>query len=218
MKIENRSKWPTPALRVLCKWIVKREPDLPDHYAFLFRATNDRHSWRGVGWKSRQTVRLSRRHFGPYPYTKKDHRFKWSVPFEFRSRLETLVYLIAHEAHHSTKGHPREFEKSNGRTDRAAMEFHCNNAGFEAVKALRIEWPTLRTKIYAAMRRERDRLKTSKQHDAIRRSDPTPKLLNARESLVTWRRKAKLAATKIKKYRRKVAYYEGRMAATLSTN
>lgn len=217
MKIENRSKWPTPALRVLCKWIAKRE-QLPKHYAFLFRATNDRHSWRGVGWWSRQTVKLSRRHFGPYPYTKKDHRFKWSVPFQLLSRVETLVYLIAHEAHHSTKGHPSKFETTGGRTDRAGMEFRCNTAGFEAVKALRLEWPTLRTKIYTAMRRERDRLKASKQRKEVKRSDPTPKLIHAREAMATWQRKAKLAATKIKKYRRKVAYYEGRLAATSSTN
>lgn len=146
-----------------------------------------------------------------WPFTHADPRFKWSKPETYRSRLELLVALIAHEAHHATLGHPDRYRTGNAvkKIDRASMEFRCNRAMGEAAAALHNEWPELRKAIYAAMRKARANKVTAQ----VRKTDPTPKLAKAQDALAEWQRKAKLAATKIRKYRLRVRYYEGKVAA-----
>ena len=123
IRITNRSKWPTPFLRVLARWIAKREGlgcDTP--YTFVFRSSKNHRGWRGLGGAHYQVITLHR-HFQPrkaWPMTVKDHRFKWSTAEVYNSRLEVLVGLMAHEAHHATGGQPSRFYK-NGRIDNAAM-------------------------------------------------------------------------------------------------
>ncbi len=216
IQIINRSQWPTPALKVLAQWVASRagiEKDRP--YELTFRST-DRTDWyHGTGNRYRQAVYLNRRFqpaSGSWPMTRTDHRFKWATEELYQSRLELLVGLIAHETHHAMGGHPDHFRKGM-RTDKAAMEFRCNRIAQETVAAFRVEWPCLRAKIKRAMRTDRDRRKARIEKLRARRADPRPKLVSARTMYKKWQGKAKLAATKMKKYRRQIQYYEGRAAA-----
>lgn len=143
-----------------------------------------------------------------WPYENKDHRFKWSDTQSFRSRLELLVFLLAHEACHATTGHPNHHRLGDGRADTAGMEFHCNAKGYRIMEMFRQEWPKLRSLIYAAMRRARRQHVTEIARKVAKRSDPGPKLALAEKRLKEWSRKKKLAETKIRKYRKQVRYYQ----------
>lgn len=149
-----------------------------------------------------------------WPLTVKDHRFKWSKPEEYHNRMEVLVMLLAHEAHHATQGHPDRFKVGHA-INRDAMEYQCNaaGAGAAAVAAMRVEFPAIRDAIRKAMAAERGKVKVAKATAAVRRTDPSPKRDKMQAMLAKWQRKAKLAAGKVRLYSRKVRYYEGRMAA-----
>jgi hypothetical protein len=145
-----------------------------------------------------------------WPYTWKDRRFQWSEEVVYRTRMELLVALMAHEAYHATGGNRDVFRSSKGRIARADMEFQCNRFAMKTVEALRQEWPVLRSKIYRAMRQEREK----KRSLGIRRRDPVGKLQHAMDQLSNWQRRRKLAETKIRKYRRRIAYYRRLVAPT----
>jgi hypothetical protein len=75
------------------------------------------------------------------------------------------------------------------------------------VEEFRKIWKTLlRPRVIQAAKEARQQQKSC-------RSNPDNGLVKAQEMLALWQRKAKLAATKIKKYRQRVRYYEGRVAA-----
>jgi hypothetical protein len=143
---------------------------------------------------------------------RKDHRFQWSREETYRSRLEFLIGLMAHEAHHATKGHPKHFLR-NDRVNRAEMEFRCNEAAQRAVADFHDDWPRLLPAIRTAMRRDRNRNKDREAKLKQKRLDPDLKLAKAQAQLKRWQAKHKTATTKLKKYRRMVKYHEGRVAA-----
>jgi len=214
--IINRSAWPTPALKVLCGWLLTNAAfdsgQVP--YTFVFRSTRTIHTWRGRGSSHGQTITLSRR-FQPregWPWRLRDHRFKWACEEVYRSRLEVLVGLMGHELEHAMEGRPQRF-LTNGRIDRARMEFHCNQAGQRAVEALRRDWPVLRTRIKRALHDERRHRSAAKLASHARCHDPERKLVHAQQKLKQWGARLKLAQTKVRRYRRQVAYYERRAAA-----
>lgn len=219
LKIINRSTWPSAAINVIVRWVCRRERlGTAEHpYEVLIRNTK-KNTWGGRGSRSCQRIWLHRR-YQPrdgWPYQVKDPRFKQAPTYSYRSRLELLVMLLAHEAHHAVEGHPDGYRKKGQhgyRIDREAMEYDCNLAGHRAVEAFRQEWPQIRTKIMAAMREERRRTRAEREKRLQRRCDPGPKILAAEAMLDKWRRKLKLAQTKVKKYQRKLAYHKSRLAA-----
>lgn len=146
-----------------------------------------------------------------WPINNKDRRFQWSHSQHFRTRMEVLVMLLAHEAYHATHGHP-DAHQSNGRTNRDLMEYRCNIFADETIAALRDEWLRLRKKIYTAMRKDRERQKQAKAQRAAKRG-PDHKLKLAQGNLGCWEKKLKYAQNKVKTYKKKVKYYSGRIAA-----
>ncbi len=126
-----------------------------------------------------------------------------------RNRLEGLVFLVAHEARHATD------ENAQIRRDRghASMENDCNRHGERLVEKFRVAWPkTLRAQVAKEIRLDRERAKRAKAQRASAKS-PEMKLRRAQANLSAWEAKAKRAANAMKKYRRQVRYYQGRVAA-----
>ena len=247
--IENRSEWPTPALEVICPWIAK-EAGITWDYHFLIRDCKSM-TWGGRGGKNSQRLWLDRHYnrvgivwSGPgerrlfkigknpkplWPLTNKDHRFKWSDTQTYRTRLELLVFLLAHEACHATSGHPNEYKDranpedvhigiARDRIDRAGMEFHCDAKGYRIMQKFHDEWPRLRPLIYAAMRKIRQKKLAKRAKFLAARQDFSGKQEHAQELLKKWQSRRKAADTKVKKYLRQLRYYqrkiEGRMAAS----
>jgi hypothetical protein len=216
IRIINRSAWPTPALGVLCRWLCKLAAfdNGKSGYTFVFRDTRNTAVWRGRGALHKQTITMHR-HFQPpsgWPWRARDPRFQWATEEVYRNRLEALVGLMGHELGHAMDGRPELFEK-NGRVDRARMEFRCNRAGQRAVEALRRDWPLLRSAIQRVLRRGHARAAVAQAAARGRRYDPERKLVHAQQMLKQWSAKLKLAQTKIRRYRKQVAYYERRAAA-----
>ena len=188
----NKSRWPTPAIEIIAKWVARAAGITWDYKVTL----SDRgHGWNGHGAKHFQRSYFARdfnrrRHGKPtimpglWPYSNKDHRFQWSENQTFRTRLELLVFLLAHEAVHATSGHPNEY-REKGRTDKAGMEFHCDTRGYRIMQKFHEAWPTIRPLVYAAMRKSRD----MKLRKAKARHDPFPKLALSQEHLTDWQRR-----------------------------
>lgn len=224
LTLTNRSAWPTPALDVLARWIVKRA-GIDWDYSILVRDCKT-NTWGGRGGRFGQRIWLDRHYrrapgarggvFCPvgcklWPVAHTDRRFQWAHQQTFRTRMEFLVMLLAHEAYHATGGHPGNFVTGN-KINRASMEFRCNRFADEAVAALRVEWPTIRAAIYRAMRRDRERAKSMKRVKADKRG-PDHKLALAMAGLERWEKRERAARNRVKALRRKVKYYEGRVAA-----
>jgi len=133
-RVINHSGWPTRALKTLGFWVVSREwLGLHCDYHLILKNTHRRSWFHGSGNAESQTISLHRRFQPPdgkWPLMKKDRRFKWSTRHVLRSRLELLIYIMAHEAHHARGGSPSHFMKS-GRLDRASMEYRCNAAAMD---------------------------------------------------------------------------------------
>ena len=220
LKIVNRSKWPDGFLRVVCRWIGERA-GVPPGYCFEFPSFADWHSYGGRGGDYGQRTRMNRRFMSsrkvggksPWPYRFREDRFAWSAKDHLMAnRIEAFVYLVAHEAYHSTGGHPKNFRVRPGRCDNASMEFRCNKFAWETVLAFRDAWPKLKTKVRAAMRADADAVRRVKDRKATARS-PDGKLVRVLANLSNWERKLKFAQNKVAGYKRKARYYQGRVAA-----
>lgn len=214
LEIVNRSVWPTAAIRIIARWVCRREKlgTRSQPYKILVRSTK-RNTWGGRGGRREQRIVIHRRYSPPHgwPYDHTDPRFKHATTHRLNSRVELLVYLLAHEAHHATGGRPSEYARScpsGSRVDKASMEFDCNLAAYRAVRAFRMDWSRLRPQILAAVRKDR-----SKKTGHIKRlSSEFTKLRAAEQTVKRWERKLKLAQTKVKKYRKKVGHYRSKAA------
>jgi hypothetical protein len=97
---------------------------------------------------------------------------------EFRSTLDILIFVMAHEAHHATGGHPSNFksdlprlptdpalrrrvERERQRDSLLRMETACNAAGLRALLDFRAEWPGIRSAL--RQRLARTRLETTRR-------------------------------------------------------
>jgi hypothetical protein len=216
INIKNSTEWSTAALRVICRFVMDRE-GLGAGYSFVFKNAKGIYRYSGNGGRHRQITRINRR-FDPrylleprggkmFPAKIYYGDFKYSQRYEIRSRLELLVSIIAHEAHHATGGHPSKWPG-----DRRGMEYACMRAADEAVKEFRKQWPKMYKRFRAVMRTERDREQRQRMKIKPQR-DPNAKLQRAQENLDRWMRAHKYAANKIKKYTKQVKYYSGRAAA-----
>lgn len=210
LTVINRSKWPEWFVRPVCRWIASRA-EIKWEYTLTLVGCSDRSMLAGRGARRRSRVRIHRRFkpSGGWPYMTKYWRYKWSRQYALHNRIEAFVDIVAHEMYHATGGHPDRFTR-NGRCDDQSMEMACERFAEATVEAFRLEWASrLKPAAKAALRASRAKAKAIKKS----RSDPSPKLTAAQKKLIEWQRRAKAAANRVKKYQRKVRYYEGRLAA-----
>lgn len=235
VEIINRSDWPDWALDIIIPWIVKRA-GINWNYRVIVRKTK-KNIWAGRGGKYAQSIRVHRR-YSPgrtsagriytevdpdkkevlpkpkkfkWPYQIKEWRFKrLAHEFEIRSRLELLIFLLAHEAHHANGGN-RENWRKNGRVDRVSMEHDCNEEGALAVKEFRQNWEYFRSKFQEKLRRIK---KSKRKPTTVEKRDA---LYERRLALLNqWERKLKAAQNKVKKYSSLVRRYESKQKKLIS--
>lgn len=235
--IANRSAWPDGALAVLLPWIC-RNVGIDRPYHFLARqCTNGRRSGMAYGWR-KATIRMDRHYrrwrgfgffTGPnrratagrmlvgcvplWPWTNQDARYQWSQPFTYRTRFEMFVDLIAHEARHATDENMKIYAEKG----RASGEDDANREAVRIVKLLRAQWPSLRPKIYAECRKQRRQARRRQESQAARKGSEA-KLSRARANMERWEATGKKAVRMAAKYRRRVRYYEQRIAAKVGGN
>ena len=212
IRIINRSDWPDWAIEDIGFWIAKRAGITWD-YKILLKNSKKLSSWAGRGNTHQQKIILPRRFPGKFskdikrwPYAIVENRYKDAGYFIVKTRLELLIFLMAHEAHHACGGNPRHWQtKGNGRTNNKEMEIDCNDEGAIAVQEFRLAWPKFMAKWRAKLKKHSQDAKPEavieKKHALIACK------------ILTWEKKAKRANTALKKYRRQLLRYETKLAA-----
>ncbi len=205
LSITNRSQWPDWFVKPVALWIRDRA-GIAINYNLILPSYSKMHVFCGRGWSYKSRCRIHRR-FTPtlgWPYTDKYWRYAWSFTHQLENRLEAFVHLVAHEMFHATGG-----SRAKWGSDVQGMEMACQRFGRDTVLEFRKAWPAMKAKCKQKMRDSRQRQVKKKQA----KSDPSMKFLDAQAAFERWNKKAKLAATKMKKYRRRMNYYSTRAAA-----
>lgn len=217
MTIVNRSKFPDPMLTTLVGWVAE-QIGLTWECKIEFANVRNPSLRAGMCYGSRHCrirfpVNFNSR--GKWPYRETYHRYSWAPVYLYNNRLECLTHLVAHEMIHCVDARKGLWSRPKTRHDHVAgMEVETERRANAIVLKLREEFQVVKRKISAAMRRQRAAARRTKDRGRIRRASiknsPEAKLARARANLAAWERRLKLAQTKVKKYRRRVGYYERR--------
>jgi len=197
MRLENSTHWSDLFLRRMVSFCCK-ELEVPVRTIKHARFRNSRSSWGGVArsWKRQITACVGRPEC--FPTTCNTHK----VGESFADQVECLVAVTAHEIYHVAATHvPKHQQKTRGRDSYASSERATCVAEFQVLNAFRAD----RANLLADWERPfaiEPVIKTVQEQRAE----------IAEQRLTYWLRKAKLAATKVRKYKAKVAYYAKKQA------
>lgn len=193
MKLQNSTDFSDLFLRRMLAWVC-RSVELPARSIRRAQFTTTLAAFRGRAWSSmRLLVRIGdARH---YPVV--DHKYPGRVnapTYSLADRIEALVHVTAHECEHLLDFYEYRSTIREGSTEvRALVTLERFRAHREVLLA---EW--------SEPGRER----------APRPSIVERRAVLAAERLEYWQTRLKIATGKVRKYRKTVAYYERRRAAT----
>jgi len=204
MQLINTTDWSDRFLRRMVSWCCK-ELGLPVRFVKRIKFGNRRSDiFSGYcrHWDRGCQIVVS--------ISDSESRFPWTDNGEttgikgivrtFQDRTECLVNVTAHELRHALAEIHGERTRGNGRrvaSSERATEFDAQ-------------------KVQSAFNLDRENLLSEWGRDPVK-TKPTLSITEkraaaAKAKLAEWQRKAKLAATKVKKYKQKVRYYEKSMA------
>lgn len=206
VEIVNNSLWPDWAMKVIIPEIVKQTGITWDYKVILPLVKDN--IWAGRGGRTQQRSRVPRRYKTKWPHNIVEWRYKDAdtIPIVVNSRLELLIFLLAHEAHHANGGNRRNFIRS-GRIDRKSMEIECNDHG-----RIIVEYFRANRKYFFSLLRDVYR---KHYYETCVRKEPALKAKVKLEKLVVlrdkWTRKEVSVQKKIAKYNKQIRYYEKRI-------
>ena len=192
MKIKNSTAWSDEFLRRMTAWCC-RELEIPVRLIKTGVFRNSRSTWGGLarGWRRQISVCVSPRD-SDFPASCSTHR----DDEKFVDRIECLVAVTAHEAYHiAADRHPDHQQKTRRRDDYGSSERITCNMQFKALNAFRANRKALLAEWNVPVK------------EAPKVSPQVQRAKEAEDRLAAWQKKAKLAATKIRKYRARVTYY-----------
>ena len=192
MKIKNSTKWSNEFLRRMTAWCC-RELDIPVRLIKVAVFRNSRSMWGGLarGWKRQISVCVSPLE-SAFPAACPTHR----EGEKFVDRIECLVAVTAHEAYHiAADRHPDHQQKTRRRDDYGSSERITCNMQFKALNAFRANREALLAEWNVPVK------------EAPKVSPQEQRAKEAERQLAAWKKKGKLATTKIRKYRTRVTYY-----------
>jgi hypothetical protein len=198
MKLQNTTDWPDWFLRRMVAWCC-RQIGMPQRTILGATFRNSRGAWGGAArtWLKRITVCV-----GP------ESRFPASCgthePGEsFADRLECLVAVTAHEAYHVAAEWADEHrQRTRGKRHGSSERRTC----LEEMRILRL-FRANREFLLADWSRAIERPAKPKASIQDKRA------AKAQADLERWQRKLKLAQTKCRKLKQRVAYYDKALAA-----
>ena len=217
--LKNDSRFPTSYLRILAQYVAEMFRLRLRTYKVYVREDRGK-AWRGRGGWS-QSIAIAR-HYGRtpkfWPYAYVDRRYKGNTKqYVLNTRTELIVFLMAHEAGHGYYLGMRSFERDipmpkPGRDE----EYLCQERGMQAVEAYRRDHDKLWFRMRRALRREHAfalQKERTEQGRRDRKRRPWHKLAHATDMLKGWEGRLRYAQHKVRAYRRRVKYYESRLAA-----
>lgn len=198
MKLQNSTDFPCWFLRRMISW-VRRQLELPASILLQADFSNCRSCGRGRAWSGKKILVRT----GPDDqHPSRAFTIQGEEGPVHVDRIESLVSITAHELEHL-----RQF----ARFDRV---------GWDKRRFQRLEPDCIaaQKRVLRVFREQREALLAAWQAVPVRSaalSVPKPslqeqRLQKAEACLARWQRKLKLASTKVKHYRKRVQYYEGR--------
>lgn len=194
MKIKNRIGFRDSFLRKMTLWICKQLKLSSRKVGLVEFKKRTRIGWRGFAfYENPYRVQIS---VGPLPYPYTGHsRGSKPVTFTVNNELEMLIKVTAHELQHIKYRSERRHDDNNE-----------IDVQLQAVRVLKL------------FQEQQNELTTAWQvPDKPKGKPATVSVVDRRakaasDALAKWQRKAKLAATKVKKYKARVKYYERKAA------
>lgn len=201
MKLKNSTDYPDHFLRRMVAWCCE-QIGYPVRQLKRVQVRNKATGYRGFARYSACMVSMTTSKTG-YP-TKPDHRPGMQGE-SFADRTEALVAITAHEVYHLA-AHFVDEHKQRTRGDGRHHGSSEQRTRAEEVRVLRL------------FRANRESLIAAWSEPPVTREVAKPSIQEKRAEkaladLERWQRKAKLAATKIRKLKARVRYYEGVSAA-----
>jgi hypothetical protein len=204
VKLQNSTNYGDRFLRRMVSWCC-RQLEMPASYVRGCRFGNATNHWGGRAYLRQR--RIGVRVGGPTQTDRelKHHRFGDGFQVVTYSRLEVLLITAAHELAHLDLYRRGNRSRGNGR-GHGGSERYTEGRAFNVLQVFRSD-------------SERLVEEWSLEPAVAARQVPSVqdrRALKAASKLVEWQRKAKLAATKVKQYKRQVRYYERTLAAKRS--
>jgi hypothetical protein len=203
MKITNRTKYPTRALRRMVSWICKQLP-FPVSQITELEVGNHSQGNSGtvdpVGYKRTGRLNDRRRNYLLKLWLKEEPAFT-------RNAVYTAVFYLAHAEYHNEKSNWTSSAYCQREADRIADRWQAQK------QELWTEWskPDLReTAAPIAVGDVLDPSVLLREMQSNGRPKKSKKQVNAERAqahLANWERKLKMAQTKVRKYRRQVRRY-----------
>lgn len=196
MQIKNSTRWSTWFLRRMVAWCCQQLGDIKvrDMKTAVFR--NSRSAYSGVArpWLRQITVCVGKA--TRFPCESMTHRNGHKM--ELADAVEALVWITAHELAH---------------VGQAMQGSGTRQGGSRCGSEMSTEWYA--KPVVDTFRAQREALLAAWEEPpaAALRPKPSPATVRATKAyaeLERWERKLKLATTKVRKLRRRVAYYQRR--------
>lgn len=205
MKLTNSTDWPDYFLRRMTAWCAK-QINLPmravkrGHFGKRSRGSKNGRAWYSMRFRV-MIGPASEFPIAAYVYPGRTHE-RYTLP-ALADREEALVEVTAHELTHlrcylrwRTSGRIRKFD--------AGGELHSTHEGRRVLELFKANRAALLAE-WSAARAE----KPAKPAASLQEK----RAAKAAADLERWQRKLKLAQTKVRKCKRKVAYYDKAIAA-----
>lgn len=195
MKLRNSTRWGDPFLRKMIAWVC-RELDMPVRSIRSARFHKAKNAYNGMawGWCGKIRVAIGDNSSGTIRETRD------GMNEVYVDDVELLVYITAHECYHVAARVVPHHQQSTRAGRSGSGEAITRAAG----------WKVLRS-----FRERRQELLAN--WDLFLPTNPKPsaresRAMEAEYRLSVWQKKSKLAATKIRKYKARVAYYTRTLA------
>lgn len=194
MKLRNSTRWSDSFLRKMVSWVC-RELDMPVRSIRSARFHKAKNAFNGMAWGWAGKIRVAIGDNSSRICETRD-----GMNEVYADDAELLVYITAHECYHVAARVVPHHRQSTRAGRSGSGEAITRAAG----------WKVLRS-----FREQRQALLAT--WDLIDPTNPTPSVqesraMDAEYRLSIWQKKSKLAATKIRKYKAKVAYYSRTLA------
>ena len=203
MRLRNTTDFTDRFLRRMVAWCC-RQLDMPASYVRAARFGNATNSWGGVAYLQSRRISVRVGSEAQVGHEVKHHKFGDGFQVITYTRLEVLLVTTAHELAHLDLYRRGNGSRRDGRS--GGSERLTEGRAANVLEAFRRNVHLL--DVWAT--------EPAVRHRQIVQSVQEKRAAQAADKLLQWQRKAKLAATKIRKYRKQVRYYEKAIAAKRS--
>ena len=205
LKIRNTSWVPDSEAKLLIGWALRYVQDAAKRPLHLgeIRLTNSRYAYCGRAWPwSGQTLlRIGKPVL--FPRSARYRDYKDFFEYTIQDYRECLIMLAAHEFWHHVRRQAPEAQTNTFSSSRKSAEHDCEMVASDAILEFRKERHNIDSRLMVMANRSEAANSRAQQRKAALRS-PEAKLEKSERYLTIWKRKARIAANKVKRYERSV--------------